>query len=111
MTTSHSDTFYTSRLSDTRNTARTVCLTLSFDYREWSHPIFVEAVGCLSLERGKEKDLIEEIEEELTDQLLDLFGVQVLGLLSDEGVWYDGEPGFIISWYHRDPKQKKVYRW
>ena len=42
---------------------------------------------------------------------LRFIGVQVLGLLSDEGIWYDGEPGFIISWYHRDPKQKKVYRW
>lgn len=100
-----------SKKSVKRNTARTICVTLSFDYAEWEHPIFVEAQGCVPLDPKKKKQQIRELMEELEDRILDLFGVQVLPLLTDEGVFYGGAVGKRIVWYHRYPQDGGEYTW
>ena len=91
--------------------AQTICVTLSFRYDEWSHPLFIEGTICQPLEKGREKEQIREMEEELEDVILDLFGIQVLPLLEDEGVWYGGAIGERVAWYHRYPGDGGEYEW
>jgi hypothetical protein len=49
--------------------------------------------------------------QELEDVILDLFGIQVLSLLEDEGVWYGGVVGKRVAWYHKYPGDGGEYTW
>jgi hypothetical protein len=51
------------------------------------------------------------MEVELEDMILDLFGIQVLPLLEDEGVWYGGAVGKRVTWYHNYPGDGGEYTW
>jgi len=73
--------------------------------------LFIEGTICQPREPGREKEQVKEMEEELEDVILDLFGVQVLPLLEDEGVWYGGAVGKRIAWYHRYPGDGGEYEW
>ncbi len=90
--------------SASKNTPPTLCLELSFDYGSRSHPLFVEAQECLEysppLSREREREMIEEMKERLLDKIAELFGIQVLSLLTDEGVYEGGEPGTRVMWHH-----------
>jgi len=101
----------TSKKSVKRNTEQTICVTLSFRYNEWSHPLFVEGTICLPREPGREKEQIKEMTQELEDVILDLFGIQILSLLEDEGVWYGGVVFKRVAWYHKYPGDGGEYEW
>lgn len=83
-----------------------VCVELSVDYTEEYHPIYIEAQYC----KPKEEANIEEMKEELLDKIAEMFGVGVLSIVTDIGVFEGGSEGIKIIWWHRSYSQKQVYR-
>ncbi|MEM0071277.1 hypothetical protein [Metallosphaera sp.] len=90
--------------SERRSGEPTLCLELSFDYASRSHPLFVEAQGCVKLSRRltrkEEKQVISYLRDELVDRITEMFGIGVLSTFTDQGVYYGGEEGIRIMWNH-----------
>jgi len=65
-----------------------LCLELSFDYDEESHPLNAEIQGCYPLTMS-EKRLRAMLEDFLMEKMVELFGFQVIPLITDSGIWYE----------------------
>ena len=104
--TSQSSTLSSSKKQATQ---KSLCLELSVDYNDIGHPIFIEAQGCYPLVKS-EKKLVKELQEYILEQVVDMFGFQVLPLITDSGIWY--EEGEIktgrVSWNHGRGDFKEV---
>ena len=97
----------TSSSSGRQGTQQSLCVELSVDYSDYTHPLFIEAYGCYPLE-GDARWLAKKIEDFLLDKLVDMFGFQILAVISDSGVYFVDYPtkeGAVI-WHHANDRPK-----
>lgn len=97
----------TSSSSKRQGSQQSLCVELSVDYSDYTHPVFVEAYGCYPLERDA-RWLTKKIEDFLLDKLIDMFGFQILAIISDSGVYYVDYPTKegVIIWHHGKDRPK-----
>ena len=70
--------------------------------------MFLEIQGCYPLVMS-EKKLTKKLQEFLLEKAVEMFGFQVLPILSDSGVWYEDKEvrEGRVSWNHGTGYQKE----